>query len=59
MVVLPLKDVRELVLLAQSITRYVEAKDKTVTGSIYGIEYADKTIARVASKLPQSKRARC
>ena len=49
---LPVADVLALVQLAQELTRYVEATDTSATGSIYGIEYADKTIARVAVRLP-------
>lgn len=51
-ITLPLADVRALVKLAWEQTRYIEETDKSATGSIYGIEYADKTIARVAAKLP-------
>jgi hypothetical protein len=52
-IALPLADVAALVKLAWEQTRYIEATDRSATGSIYGIEYADKTIARVAVKLPR------
>lgn len=51
-ITLPLDEVRALVKLAQEQTRYIEETDKSLTGSIYGIEYADKTIAKIAAKLP-------
>lgn len=51
-ITLPLEDVRKLVALAWDQTRYIEATDKSATGSVYGIEYADKTIAKVATQLP-------
>lgn len=51
-ITLPLADVVALVLLAQEQTRWIEEHDRSATGSIYGIEYADKTIARVAVQLP-------
>lgn len=51
-VTLPLADLKALVDLAREQTRYIEETDKSATGSIYGIEYADKTIARVAVQLP-------
>lgn len=57
-ITLPLADVRALVALAWEQTRYIEANDKSATGSIYGIEYADKTTARVASALPREKHKR-
>jgi hypothetical protein len=53
-ITLPLADVKALVVLAWELTRYVEENDRSATGSIYGIEYADKTTARVAAKLPRT-----
>jgi hypothetical protein len=52
---LPAADVAALVKLAWEQTRYIEATDNSATGSIYGIEYADKTIARVAVRLPTNR----
>jgi hypothetical protein len=42
-ITLPLADVAALVKLAWELTRHIEETDKSATGSIYGIEYADKT----------------
>jgi hypothetical protein len=50
-ITLPLADVAALVKLAWELTRHIEETDKSATGSIYGIEYADKTIAKVAVQL--------
>lgn len=47
----PREDLAALVRVAQEQTRYIEQTDKSATGSIYGIEYADKTIAKVAVRL--------
>ena len=51
-VLLPLADIAALVKLAQEQTRYIEATERSVTGRIHGIMYADKTIAKVARQLP-------
>lgn len=51
-ITLPLDELTALVRLAQEQTRYIEEMDRSLTGSIYGIEYADKTIAKVAVRLP-------
>ena len=53
MIAVPIDDLQKLVKLAQEQTRYIEANDKSTTGSIYGIEYADKTIAKIAIRLVQ------
>ena len=53
-ITLPIADVAKLVRLAQELVRYIEDTDTSATGSIYGIEYADKTIAKIAAQLPQS-----
>jgi hypothetical protein len=50
-ITLPLADVAALVKLAWELTRHIEETDKSATGSIYGIEYADKTIAKVSVQL--------
>lgn len=55
-ITLPLADLVALVRLAQDQTRHIEATDASATGSIYGIEYADKTIAKVAVRLPTHPR---
>lgn len=47
-ITLPLADVRALVKLGRELTNYIYETDKSATGSIYGIEHAHKTIARVA-----------
>lgn len=52
-ITLPLADVRDLVQLGWELTNYISETDKSATGSIYGIEHAHKTIARVASVLPR------
>lgn len=52
-VTLPLADVRALVALGFELTEHIAETDKSATGSIYGIEHAHKTIARVASALPR------
>jgi hypothetical protein len=54
-ITLPRADVVALVKLAQEQTRYIEATDTSATGSIYGIEYADRTTAKVAALCAQSK----
>lgn len=53
-ITLPLYEVRALVALANELTRHIEATDKSATGSIYGIEYADRTIVGVSVLLPPS-----
>lgn len=55
-VTLPIEDVRALVKLGWELTNYISETDKSATGSIYGIEHAHKTIARVASMLPAEQR---
>lgn len=45
-------DVRTLVQLGFELTNYISETDKSATGSIYGIEYAHKTLARIAAKQP-------
>lgn len=55
-ITLPLADVRALVALGWELTNYISEADKSATGSIYGIEHAHKTIARVGSALPREKR---
>lgn len=51
-ITLPLHELTALVRLAQEQTRYIKEMDRSLTGSIYGIEYADKTIAKIAVRLP-------
>ncbi len=51
-VTLPVGDVAALVQLAWELTRHISQTDQSATGSIYGIEFAHKTIARVAVQMP-------
>lgn len=55
-ITLPLADVRALVALGWELANYISETDKSTTGSIYGIEYAHKTISCVASLLPREFR---
>lgn len=55
-ITLPLADVRALVKLGWELTRHISETDTSATGSIYGIEYAHKTIAKVAAVLPPDAR---
>lgn len=54
-ITLPVADVAALVQLAWELTRHISETDQSATGSIYGIEYAHKTIAKVAVRLPRSE----
>jgi hypothetical protein len=51
-ITLPVSDVAALVRLGWELTRYINETDTSATGSIYGIEHAHKTIAKVAARLP-------
>lgn len=52
-ITLPLADVRALVQLGWELTNHISETDKSATGSIYGIEHAHKTIAKVAVLVPR------
>lgn len=52
-ITLPLSDVQALVELAWEQSHYISDTDQSATGSVYGLEYAHKTIARVAAQLPK------
>lgn len=49
---LHLADVRALVKLAWEMSNHIAETDQSATGSICGVEFAHRTIARVAAKLP-------
>lgn len=51
-ITLPLSEVKALVQLGWELTNYIPETDNSATGSIYGIQYAHETIAKVAVKLP-------
>lgn len=51
-ITLPLAEVRALVKLGWELAQYIRDTDTSATGSVYGMEYAHKTIARVAMLLP-------
>lgn len=55
-ITLPLADVAALVRLGWEMAEHIQDTDRSATGSIYGIEYAHKTIARVAVKIPATHR---
>ncbi len=47
-ITIPAEEYRALIQLAFEQTRHIEATDTSATGSVYGIEYADKLTAKAA-----------